>query len=308
MKILSIVFSFRNEEENIPELISRINKIGKELKGWKVELIFVDDASIDRSVEILKKYKKKISIKILCMSRNFGQSACIFAGFNHAKGDAIVYMDSDLQDPPELIPQMIKKYEEGYEVVHTKRLKRSGESIIKMSITGLAYKFINLFASLDLPENVGDFKLISKKAVKQILQIQEIDPYMRGLSIWVGYKQTFLKYQRNPRHKGETQFPLLKSLNPSKEFFRGLTGFSSAPLYISLFIGLITILISIILIVYALYLKFSGMAVPGTSGIIIIISFFSGIILSIMGVIGIYLSKIYEQIKGRPRYIIKDIF
>jgi len=267
-------------------------------------MIFVNDHSSDKSLEILSQEKKENNIKIINMSRRFGQSACVFAGFENSNGDAVIYMDSDLQDPPELIPNLIEQYENGYDVVHTKRLKRLGENFIKMKITNLAYKTINFFSNITLPEQVGDFKLLSRKAVDSICKIGEIDPYFRGLSVWIGYKQTIIKYVRESRYKGNTHFPLLGNLNPSAEFLRGITSFSSAPLYFSLFIGLITILFSIFLTFYALYLKFSGNAVPGTSGILIVIAFFSGVILFTLGVIGIYISRIYNQIKGRPRYIV----
>ena len=303
-KLLSIVFSFRNEEENLKELIQRVNQIKKSIPKWDFEMVFVNDHSSDKSLEILAEEKKENNIKIINMSRRFGQSACVFAGFENSNGDAVIYMDSDLQDPPELIPNLIEQYENGYDVVHTKRIKRLGENFIKMKITNLAYKTINFFSNINLPEQVGDFKLLSRKAVDSICKIGEIDPYFRGLSVWIGYKQTKIEYVRESRHKGYTHFPLLGNLNPSAEFLRGITSFSSAPLYFSLFVGLLTILFSIFLTFYALYLKISGNAVAGTSGILIAIAFFSGVILFTLGVIGIYISRIYNQIKGRPRYIV----
>ncbi|MDC3150269.1 glycosyltransferase family 2 protein [Alphaproteobacteria bacterium] len=307
MRLLSIVFSFRNEEGNLTELVKRVAKTLENLKSWDFELIFVDDDSNDDSLKTLKKLKENFPIKIIRMSRRFGQSACVFAGLEHSSGEAIVYMDSDLQDPPELIEKMVKKFEDRFEIVHTKRIKRVGESKLKMLITKIAYKIINAFASVDLVENVGDFKLISRKALESLLKIKEIDPYVRGLSVWVGYNQCYVEYEREARHDGKTQFPLLRSLNPSKEFLRGITTFSAAPLYFSLFVGMLTIIFSIILLFYGLYLKISGNAIPGTSGIIVAISLFSGVILFTLGVMGIYVSRIYDQIKGRPRYIISEI-
>lgn len=304
--ILSIVFSFRNEEANLNNLIKRVNNSKKSLINWELELIFVNDASTDNSLKILKDEQKLNNIKILNMSRKFGQSACVLAGLEVSTGDAVVYMDSDLQDPPELIPKLIEKFNEGYDVVHTKRIKRLGENFFKMKITSLAYKIINLFSSIHLPEQVGDFKLLSRRAVKNILQINELDPYMRGLSLWIGFKQTYVDYIRESRFKGTTHFPLLANINPASEFLRGVTSFSSAPLYFSLLLGLITILFSIGLLIYAVFLKITGNAVPGTSGILISISFFSGVILFTLGVIGVYISRIYNQVKGRPRYIIDD--
>ncbi len=304
-KLLSIVFSFRNEEDNLKELIFRINKIHEKMQNWNIEMIFVNDSSSDSSIEILENHKKDNNIKIITMSRRFGQSACVLAGFQKSIGDAVIYMDSDLQDPPEIIPNLINKFDEGYDVVHTKRTIRLGENYLKMKITNFAYKIINFFSNINLPEQVGDFKLLSRRAVENILKIKEIDPYLRGLSVWIGFKQTQVEYIRESRHSGSTHFPLFGNLNPSAEFLRGVTSFSSAPLYFSLFLGLLTMIFSIFLLFYALYLKISGNAVPGTSGILIAISFFSGVILFTLGVIGIYISRIYNQIKGRPRYLVE---
>ena len=246
-------------------------------------------------------------MKIINMSRRFGSTSCVFAGFENSDGDVIIYMDSDLQDPPEIIEKMIEKYEAGYEIVHTRRIRRDGESKIKMFITKLAYKSINLLSNINLQTNVGDFKLISRRAMQSLLEIKEIDPYMRGLSVWVGYKQTFVDYIREKRLHGVTHYPLLGSINPIAEFIRGIASFSVAPLYFSILIGMASLIVSFGLIIYSLYIKFTGIAAPGASSIIITITFFSSMILIILGIVGIYIARIYEQIKGRPRYIIDNI-
>jgi dolichol-phosphate mannosyltransferase len=240
------------------------------------------------------------------MSRCFGVTPCLLAGFEKAKGDAIICMDTDLQDPPELIPELLQRFNDGTEVVHTTRTHRDGESRFKMWLVKIAYKIINYFSDIQLPENTGDFKLLSRKVVQEILKLSEYDPYMRGLSVWVGYKQDFVFYRREARFSGKTHFPLF-SKGPVREFIRGLTAFSAAPLYFSLLIGFITFLVSISLIIYALIAKFMGVAVLGSTSILIAISFFSGIILVTNGIIGLYIASIYHEVKRRPRYIIKDI-
>lgn len=307
MKMLSIIFSFRNEEKNIPELVKRVTEVmKKKLNNWKYELIFVNDDSTDSSEKILIEIQKSNNIKIINMSRNFGVQPCVQAGFDNSSGDCIIYMDTDLQDPPELISELIEKYEKGYDVVHTKRIKRLGENKIKLIITKLAYRVINFFSDIKLPIDVGDFKLISKRAMDIIKNQKEFNPYIRGLSVWVGFNQTVVEYVRQSRYAGKTHFSLFSSL-PTAEFIRAITSYSLAPLYFGIVLGSLTFLLSFLLIIYALYAKFNGLAVAGTTGIIITISFFSGIILITLGIIGIYMARIYEQTRGRDKYIIKEI-
>ena len=273
MKKVSIIFSFRNEEKNIPELVSRVSRVFDKLQNWEYELIFVNDDSVDKSEKLLTDLQKKYPIKIINMSRNFGVQPCVLAGFDNSSGDCIIYMDSDLQDPPELIPNLINKHENGYDVVHTKRIKRLGENKIKLFITFCAYKIINLFSDIPLPTNAGDFKLISNKAMKFIKDQKEFNPYIRGLSVWVGFNQTVVEYVRDSRYSGESKFSIFSS-KPAAEFIRGITSYSLVPLYLGIILGLITFMFSILLIFYALYAKFNGLAVAGTTSIIITISFF----------------------------------
>ena len=306
MNLISIIFSFKNEEKNLNELVNRIEASLTKLTNWKYELIFVNDCSDDKSEEILLNLQKNNPITIINMTRTFGVGPCVIAGFREAKGDAIVYMDSDLQDPPEIIPKLIREYEKGSEIVHTVRTKRHGESLLKLWITKIAYKVINYLSEIPLPTEAGDFKLISKTALQKILLQNEFRPYIRGLSIWVGYKQSFVNYERDPRVEGESKFPLF-SKGPITEFISGITSYSLKPLYLGVIFGFFSIIFSIILILYALYSKLLGIAAPGSTGIIITISFFSGILLFTIGIIGIYLARIFEQTKGRDQYIIKNI-
>ena len=306
MKLLSVVFSFRNEEGNIKELVNRINISLEKLTNWNYELIFVNDDSTDNSESILLELQKKYPIRIINMSRNFGVDPCVLAGFRNAKGDAIVYLHTDLQDPPEIIPDLIKKHEEGFDVVHTVRTKRKGESKFRMLVTRIAYLLINILSDIKLPIESGDYKLISRKALDKILNQKEFRPYVRGLSVWVGFKQTFYKYERQARGSGKSKMPLL-SEGPVTDFVNGITSYSLKPLYIGIFFGFLSIIISVLLIIYALYLKFNNLAIPGSTSIIIAISFFSGILLFTLGVIGVYLARIFEQTKGRDQYVIKEI-
>ena len=306
MKLISIVFSFKNEEKNLKELVNRTVKIFTETNNYNYELIFVNDNSTDNSEKILASLQENYHITIINMSRTFGVGPCVLAGFKHAKGDAVVYMDSDLQDPPELIKELIAEHEKGFDIVHTVRTKRLGETKVKLFITNLAYKLINFFSDIPLPLNAGDFKLISRRALKEILELKEFRPYIRGLSVWVGFKQSKIYYVREPRSSGKSQFPFLSG-GPINEFITGLTSYSIKPLYIGVVLGFFSIFISVLLIIHTLYAKFNNLSALGSASILITISFFSGIILFTQGIIGIYIARIFEQVRGRARYVIKNI-
>ena len=244
MKLISFVFSFKNEHSNLEELVKRIDKTLTKVKKYTYELIFVNDNSDDGSEKILDNLQKSYPITIINMSRTFGVGPCVLAGFKHVKGDCVIYMDSDLQDPPEIVEELIKEYEKGFDVVHTVRTNRLGESKFKLLVTNIAYKIINFLSDIKLPTEAGDFKLISKRALNKILEQNEFRPYIRGLSIWVGFKQSYVKYVRDPRAEGLTKFPLL-SAGPFTQFISGVTAYSLKPLYIGIILGLISLLFSI---------------------------------------------------------------
>jgi dolichol-phosphate mannosyltransferase len=306
MKLLSIVFSFRNEAGNIEPLVKRISTTMEKIENWKYELIFVNDDSTDKSEQILMDLQKSYPIKLINMSRNFGIDPCVLAGFKNSSGDAVIYLHTDQQDPPEIIPDLIKKHEEGNEIVHTVRTKRKGEGKFRMFLTKIAYSVINTLSDINLPVQAGDYKLISKKALIEILKQKEFRPYVRGLSVWVGFKQDFVFYEREARGEGESKMPLL-SAGPITDFINGVTSYSLKPLYLGIIFGFASMVISFLLIIYALYLKLNNLAIPGSTSIIIAISFFSGILLFTLGIIGIYLARIFEQTKGREQYVIKEI-
>jgi dolichol-phosphate mannosyltransferase len=208
---------------------------------------------------------------------------------------------------------MIKKYEEDFQVVHTKRVKRAGESKLKMFFTNIGYNLINFFSEIRLEKNVGDFKLYSRKAINEILKIKEVDPYFRGISIWVGFKQTTIEYERDSRYAGTTKYKWLSkksftSEGAFAEFFRGITSFSNTPLHIIFLIGVITFFITIFIMIYAIYIKLSNSTATGIPTLIILISLFGSLILISLGIIGIYLGRIFDQTKNRPKYIVESIF
>jgi len=304
---LSVVFSFRNEEEVIPELIRRMRNVLDPL-DLDYELLFVNDASTDGSLALLLSYHERDKrIKIINLSRRFGTAAGVLAGLHHAKGDAVVYMDSDLQDPPELIPTLLEKLGGGVEVVHTVRTGRKGENRFKLWITRQAYRIIDFFADIDIPRDAGDFKLLSRRAVQEVLRLREYDPFMRGLVSWIGFRQAWVLYEREPRFSGKTHFSLLGSLNPFREFVRGLTSFSELPLYFGLVAGLFTWLVALASFVGMAIAMFTGRGgdqkLWGAVGIAFLLS---GSVLFAIGILGLYVGRIHYDTKQRPRFIIES--
>ena len=310
--IISIISTFYNEEESINLFYSEIKNILIK-KKIEYEFIFVNDCSTDKSEEIVKKIcVKDLNVKLINTSRKFGVQECFYAGLKYMKGDAAIFIDTDLQDPPELIDKMIDCYFEGYEVVHTKRTKREGEGIFKLFLTKYAYKLINIFSEIKLNENSGIFKLFTKKVAKIILSTNDHDPYLRGMFNWVGFKQKTLDYERKSRTKGESKFKLMdiltfKTTNPWKEVVRGITSFSLVPLYLPLIAGFIMSIISFLLIIYFFMQKiFIDEVTSGWTSLFLAILLIGGLILIILGTIGIYIGKMFEILRGRPKYIIKD--
>ncbi|MBT3305734.1 MAG: glycosyltransferase [Alphaproteobacteria bacterium] len=301
---VSVVLSFLNEEEVLPELIRRLVVVlSKEPEEY--ELVFINDSSTDGSSELLLQARaENPRIKIVNTSRRFGMVECIIAGLEYATGDAIIYLDTDLQDPPEVIPEMLAKWRDGADVVYTIRTKRKGENPLKMWLTRQAYRLIGSISDVDLPVDAGNFRLITSKMRDQILQLRETEPYLRGLVRWIGFRQEPVYYEREARHAGECHVPLFGT-GPAKEFILGLTSFSTVPIFIILLVGLFTSALS-----------FGGLSVIGLSGIwggisgqaalIAFMGLLWGILMFSIGFVGIFVVRTYKDVRGRPRYIIKD--
>ncbi|MDO8426386.1 MAG: glycosyltransferase family 2 protein [Deltaproteobacteria bacterium] len=303
--LISVVLSFRNEEETIPELVRRLHNSLSPL-GFDYELIFVNDSSTDRSLSVLNLLKAgDNAIKIINTSRRFGSTPCVMAGMEYSSGDAVIYMDTDLQDPPELIPELVKKWAEGADVVYTTRLKRDGEGRFKMWLTKRAYRVIKLLSDIDLPVDSGDFKLLDRRVVNELLRLREKDPYMRGLVSWVGFKQAQVFYNREKRFAGKTHYPLF-GLGPMRAFVSGLTSFSTAPLSLSLIIGFLVSSGAFFFLVDIVIEKFMGRNLPGWSAIMATMLFLGGTELFTIGILGIYIGRIYNENKRRPNYIIES--
>ncbi len=313
--LLSIVFSFRNEEDVLPELVRRVRQTMKDLKTQGRlsghELIFVNDHSTDRSLVVLHELaQKEADIRIINMSRNFGVAPCVMAGMAYAQGDLVVYMDADLQDPPELIPAMLDAWrqDEEVEVVHTVRRTRQDHTGLKFLVTKTGYWILNRYSHVPIPKEAGDFKLLTRRAVNHLLQLKEYNPFMRGLVSWIGFKQAFVPYDRSARYGGQSKFFVLSRKVISNFLTSALVNFSSVPLQIASYCGLLAIVVDVGVMVHSLWQKFTGHAVPGWTAIMILILFISSIQLLCLGMIGLYLNSVHEASKQRPNYIVASTF
>lgn len=305
-QLLSVVLSFRNEAEVIPELIDRLDEAITGA-GLDYELIFVNDASTDRSRAILEERRAaNPRIKIVNMSRRFGVAPCVMAGFQYARGDAVVYMDTDLQDPPELIPTLVEKWRAGADVVYTVRTDRRGESRAKLALTRAAYRAIARFSSIDLPVEAGDFKLLSRRVVDEVLRLGEQDLYMRGLVTWVGFRQESVPYERQPRGAGLTHFPLFGSMGPITTFVAGFTSFSHAPLMLSLLLGVAFGAAAKLTLLGMIVAWLVGSPPSAAAALIAIGVLCWATLLFGIGVLGLYLARIHREALGRPRYIVES--
>lgn len=250
MKKVSIVIPMYNEEEVANKSYTKIKDILENLKQYEYEIIFVNDGSKDSTLSILQKIaKENEKVKVLSFSRNFGHQAAVTAGIKEVAGDAIVIIDADLQDPPELIPQMLELWEDGNEVIYGKRKARKGESLFKLMTAKMFYNTLNALSDVDIPKDTGDFRLVDRKVVDTINNLSEHNKFLRGLFSWVGYKQYAYEYERQERKAGKTKYPLKKMLKLASD---GIVSFSTKPLKIVGGLGIITIIISIIILIYSL--------------------------------------------------------
>ena len=311
---LSVVFSFRNEEEVIPELISRLRKVlGTEKNKSLVkdyELIFVNDASTDHSLEILlAEAQNQKDVKIINMSRIFGVSPCVMAGMQYARGVAVIYMDADLQDPPEFIPKLLRAYrEQKVDVVHTVRKSRACESRLKLLITKLGYFILKKVYSIDIQSQVGDFKLLSRRAVDYLIQLNENRPFIRGLVRWIGFQQTTLEYDREKRFSGETKFPVFGKKVIGNFLNSALISFSDAPLKLISLTGFFVSIGAFFLLIWVVVGKFLGLNLPGWSALMVATLFLGGFNLLAIGILGLYINSIFIETKRRPNFIIESAY
>jgi len=300
----SMVIPVFNEEECLPELVARLQALMDRLEG-PAEVVLVDDASGDRSYELIADACRRDSrFRAIQMSRNFGHQMAITAGLDFASGDAVVVMDADLQDPPEVVLELAARWREGCEVVHAVRSKRDGESFFKRASASSFYWLMSKLGDPRLSANAGDFRLVDRKALDAFRMMRETNRYVRGMFGWIGFRQCSVTYVRSPRLAGTTKYPLRKM---TKFAFDGVISFSSAPLRLPLRVGFPFSLLSIAAGVIAVALKLSGeLEVPGWTSTIFAVTFLGGVQLLTLGVMGEYVARIHDEVRGRPLYLVRE--
>lgn len=301
---LSVVIPVFNEEQVLDELISRLSLACEEI-GGDFELIFVNDGSSDGTLQKLRNYAAvENRIRYVSFSRNFGHQNAVMAGILRSRGDAVVLIDGDLQDPPELIPELYTKYKEGCKVVYAKRVHRKGETFFKKASAGLFYRTLRKMISFDIPVDTGDFRLISREVVNHLIAMGESSRFLRGQIAWLGFKQTGIEFERQERKAGDTKYTFRKMLRFAMD---GITSFSNFPLQIATFLGFLFSVIAFFIILYALYSKFIlEEVVTGWTSIMISSMFIGGVQLLCIGIIGEYISRISVDVKKRPFFIIEE--
>jgi len=304
MKKISVVVPMYNEEEVATICYDRLTQVLVKLDKYEYEIIFVNDGSKDKTLEILEWIAKKDDkVKYISFSRNFGHQAAVTAGMRHAIGDAVVIIDADMQDPPEVIPDMIELWEKGNEVVYATRKSREGESKFKLLTAKAFYRLLNKLSDVYIPQDTGDFRLIDKKVCDTISALPEHNKFLRGLGSWVGFKQIPFEYERQERVAGKTKYPLKKMLKLALD---GIINFSTKPLKIIGGLGIACIFISFIILMYAVcsYIFEWNSLMPGWTSIMVTITFMSGVQFLTMWILSEYISRIYDEARNRPEYII----
>lgn len=300
----SILIPVYNEEPVLPSLFPRLDALVATLDA-PCEVLLIDDGSRDRSAELIRAaLPTRPWLRLLRFARNFGHQAALTAGYDHALGKAVVCLDADLQDPPEVILEMAKRWREGFEVVYGVRTKREGETLFKKLTAWAYYRTMRSLAKVDLPVDAGDFRLMDRKAVDALKQVRERSRYLRGLVAWIGFRQCAVPYDRAERFAGETKYPLRKMLRLA---FDGILSFSSVPLRLALILGFAVSVLSIFAGLAAVVVKLGGWyTVDGWTSLAVLVSFLGGVQLTVMGIIGEYISRIYDEVKARPLYLVAE--
>lgn len=303
-QMISVAVPVYNEEQVVNEFYKRMSAVLEKLTA-NYEIVFVNDGSRDKTLAILEELAQKDKkVKVVNFSRNYGHQIALTAALDHVSGDAVLMIDSDLQDPPEVLPEMLQKWREGYQVVYGKRKKRPGETLFKLMTAKYFYRFINKMSDMEFPTDTGDFRLVDKKVIQAIRLLPEKNRYLRGLFTWVGFSQYALEYDRQERHAGTTKYPLRKMLKFATD---AITSFSVKPLQIALNIGLFTMFIAFLILAWSIGVKIFNptQVVHGWTSLIGSIVFLGGVQLFTIGIIGEYVGRIYEEVKRRPLYIVE---
>ena len=301
---ISVVVPIRNESAGLEAFFARLVPVLEKI-GAANEIICIDDGSIDDTLARLLRLREQVqNLKVLSLSRNFGKDVALSAGFDHARGAAVIPIDADLQDPPELIAAMVAKWREGFDVVYATRQRRTGESVIRRATARYFYRVFARLTDIPIPPDTGDFRLLDRRVVDVLVRLPERTRFMKGLFAWVGFRQTSLKFDRPERSAGATKWSYWRLWNFALD---AITSFSSAPLKVWSYIGVV---VSIFAFLYALFLAglkiVRGIDVPGYASIMVAVLFFGGVQLITLGIMGEYLARMYNEVKGRPLYLVRE--
>lgn len=302
----SFIVPIYNEQETIPQLYSRISAVMDRMDS-AVELILVNDGSRDNSLQMMRElHQQDRRVCYLSLARNFGHQVAVTAGLNFIRGQVVVILDADLQDPPELIPEMVEKWRQGYQVVYAQRIQRRQEGWFKRFTAYVFYRLLKRLADIDIPTDTGDFCLMDRQVVEVLNAMPERNRYIRGLRSWIGFRQTAIRFEREPRFAGEVKYTFRKSFALA---INGLVSFSKVPLRISTYVGLLSAAIALFMALLVLYWRFlePNSPVTGLTTIIVAIFFLGAVQLVSIGILGEYIGRIYEEVKGRPLYTLAEI-
>ena len=305
MKKISIIIPAYNEEESLPMLYERLNKLINEVSNYEFEVLFVNDGSKDKTIQIIKELREKDErICYVDFSRNFGKEIAMIAGLDYAKGDCVIFMDADLQDPPELIPELIKYWEEGYDDVYARRSSRKGETWLKKFTSKMYYRVLQSLTRVPIQKDTGDFRLLDKRCVNALKKLRESQRCSKSMFSWIGYNKKEVMYERDPRIAGTTKWNYRKLIDLAID---GITSFTTSPLRISTYLSIPTFMA---LFVYAIYVIakciITNTFVQAFQAIILLILFFSGVQILLFGIIGEYLGRIFNETKNRPLYFVNE--
>ena len=305
-KLITVIIPAYNEEKVLPLLFKRLDNLAKNNEGYDVEFLFINDGSKDRTIDLIRqKSDKDTRVSYIDLSRNFGKERAMLAGFDYAKGDAMVIIDADLQDPPELIPKMIKLWESGYDDVYAKRKSREGETWLKKSTSRWFYSILEKLSAVEIQRDTGDFRLLDRRAVEALKTLRESNRYTKGMFSWIGFKKKEIFYDRDPRAAGETKWNYPKLINLAIE---GITSFTTAPLRFSTYMGFIVSIFAFLWSAYLIIRKlFFSVDMTGYTSIMAAILLLGGVQLIAIGVIGEYIGRIFIETKDRPVYFTQDV-
>ena len=305
MKKISVIIPAYNEEESLPLLYDRMEKLMNDMQNYEFEILFVNDGSKDKTLEIIKDMRQKDNrICYVDFSRNFGKEIAMIAGLDYATGDCVVFMDADLQDPPELIPELVKYWEEGYDDVYAKRRSRKGETWLKKFTSKVYYRVLQHVTKVEIQEDTGDFRLLDRRCVNALKKLRESQRNTKSMFSWIGYKKKEVLYDRDPRVAGKTKWNYIKLIDLAID---GITSFTTSPLRLATYISIPTF---IVLFVYFIYVIAKSIviqeAIQAYQAIILLILFFSGIQILLFGIVGEYLGRIFNETKNRPLYLVNE--